>query len=261
MPAVAGGNSPDARRWARFFEILERVPRGGPGDSESTRRALAMMTGLPSHPAVLDLGCGPGGGSAELASLTGGHVTALDLHAPFVAQQARAASRMGMASRIDPVCADMRAAPFLPAAFDLVWSEGALYSIGFAQGLGVCLRLARPGGYLAVSEAVWTVPDPPDEVHRWWAAQYPDIASIAEKTAAVARAGFDIIGHFTLPRAAWREGYYEPIRKRLDESRLVWSVDDPGLAVLAEFDTEIQMFERWGHTYSYEFIVARRPTG
>ena len=35
--------------------------------------------------------------------------------------------------------------------------------------------------------------------------------------------------------------------------------DDPGPEVLAEFDTEIEMFERWGHTYSYEFFVARRP--
>ena len=35
--------------------------------------------------------------------------------------------------------------------------------------------------------------------------------------------------------------------------------DRPGLELIAEFDTEIQMFERWGHTSSYEFFVARRP--
>jgi hypothetical protein len=28
---------------------------------------------------------------------------------------------------------------------------------------------------------------------------------------------------------------------------------------VAEFDTEIETFERWGHTYSYEFVVGRRP--
>jgi len=37
--------------------------------------------------------------------------------------------------------------------------------------------------------------------------------------------------------------------------------DRPGLELIAEFDTEIQMFERWGHTSSYEFFVARRPLG
>ena len=220
-----------------------------------------MMTDLPAQPRVLDLGCGPGGGSADLAGLTGGRVTALDLHAPFVVQQAAAARAAGLSRRLDPVCADLRAAPFTAASFDLVWSEGALYSVGFAEGLKVCLRLATPGGYVAVSEAVWTVPRPPDEVYRWWTAQYADIASIDEKTAIVSANGLDIVGHFTLPREAWWDHLYVPIRARLDGFRLAWADDDVGLEVIAEFDTEIAMFERWGHTYGYEFFVARRPLG
>jgi len=249
---------PDARKWARFFEIFESVARGGPGDPGSARRALAMMADLPARPRVLDLGCGPGGGSAILADLTGGRVTALDLHAPFVMQQAAAAGAAGLSRRLDPVCADMRAAPFTTEVFDLVWSEGALYSVGFAEGLKVCLRLATPGGYVAVSEAVWTVPEPPDEVFRWWTAQYADIASIAEKAAIVSAAGLDIVGHFTLPREAWWEHCYVPIRERVDAFRQAWAGDPIGLDVIAEFDAEIAMFERWGHTYGYEFFVARR---
>ena len=249
----------DPRRMARFFEIFESAPRGGPGDPASTRCALAMMADLPTQPRVLDLGCGPGGGSAKLAGMTGGHVTALDLHAPFVAQQAAAARQMRLALRLDPVCADMRAAPFTPAAFDLVWSEGALYNMGFREGVGLCRRLVKPGGYIGVSEAVWTVPAPPAEVLHWWTAQYAAIASIDATACAVSSAGFDILDHFTLPRSAWWDYYYLPIRTRLEEKRHAWANDGSGLDVLSEFDTEIAMFERWGHTYSYEFFVARRP--
>jgi SAM-dependent methyltransferase len=245
--------------WTRFFEVYADLPRGGPGDPASTRRALGLMTGLPAHPMVVDLGCGPGSGSSNLAALTGGRVTALDLHAPFAAQQAAAAHRAGLAHRVDAVCADMRAAPFAPAAFDLVWSEGALYSVGFREGLRICLQLAKPGGCIAVSEAVWTVPDPPDEVRRWWEAQYPDMASIDEKAAIVAESGVDVIGSFTLPRAAWWEHCYVPIKNRLDELRRTWADDRQGLEVIAEFDQEIAMFERWGHTYGYQFFVGRRP--
>jgi SAM-dependent methyltransferase len=250
---------PDARRRARFFEIFESLPRGGPGDPESARRALAMMADLPAHPRVLDLGCGPGAGSSNLARLTGGRVTALDLHAPFVVQQAAAARASGLSRRLDPVCADMRAVPFPPAVFDLVWSEGALYSIGFRRGLEVCRRLVRPGGVVAVSEAVWTAPEPPREVAHWWTAAYADIASIGEKAEAVRDAGFDILGQFTLPREAWWDHLYVPIRARLDGLRQAWEDDNAGLAVIAEFDAEIAMFQRWGHTYGYEFFVARRP--
>jgi SAM-dependent methyltransferase len=249
----------DARRWARFFEVFESLPRGGPGDPGSTRRALAMMTGLPAQPRVLDLGCGPGAGSSNLANFTGGRVTALDLHAPFVGQQAAAARAAGRSHRFDPVCADMRAAPFAAGVFDLVWSEGALYSIGFREGLALCLRLVTPGGHVAVSEAVWTVPDPPHEVFSWWTAQYAAIASVDEKVAVVSAAGLEIVGHFTLPRDAWWDQLYAPTRERLVGFRQAWAGDDVGLDVIAEFDAEIEMYERWGHTYGYEFFVARRP--
>ncbi|MFO7692158.1 MAG: class I SAM-dependent methyltransferase [Vicinamibacterales bacterium] len=250
---------PDARRRARFFEIFESVPRGGPGDPASTRRALAMMADLPAQPRVLDLGCGPGGGSANLARLTGGRVAALDLHPPFVAQQAAAARAGGLSHHVDPVCADMRAAPFAPAVFDLVWSEGALYNMGFREGVGLCRRLVKPGGYVAVSEVVWTVAAPPDEVRLWWHAEYPDIAPIAEKAAVVTGAGFQIIDHFTLPREAWTRYFYEPMKARLGEFRRAWSGDSVGLAVIAELDVEIDMYERYSQVQGYEFFVGRRP--
>jgi hypothetical protein len=57
---------------------------------------------------------------------------------------------------------------------------------------------------------------------------------------------------------AW-DNCYAPIRERLDAFRQAWADDRPGLEVIAEFDTEIAMFERWGHTYGYEFFVGRRP--
>jgi SAM-dependent methyltransferase len=218
-----------------------------------------MLADLPARPRVVELGCGPGSGSTNLAALTGGRVTALDLHAPFAAQQAAAARRAGLARRVDPVCADMRAAPFRPASFDLVWSEGALYSVGFRAGLEICLRLARPGGYIAVSEAVWTVPDPPDEIYQWWTAQYADIASVDDKLTAVAETGIDVVGHFTLPRAAWWDQLYLPMKACLEPLRRKWAGDEAGLGVIAEFEGEIAMFERWGHTYGYEFFVGRRP--
>jgi len=251
----------NTRTWARFFEIYEALPRGGPGDPESARRAIGLMTSLPAQPRVLDLGCGPGRSSASLAALTGGRITALDLHLPFVAGQLAAARRERRAGCVLPVCADMSAAPFADGSFDLVWSEGALYSIGFRQGLEACRRLVLPGGYIAVSEAAWTVPDPPEEVHRWWTTEYPDMGSIEDKAAAVAAAGFDIVEHFTLPAIAWWDHYYVPLRERVGGLKAAWAGDEAGLGVIAQVDTEIAMYERWGHTYSYEFFVARPGAG
>jgi hypothetical protein len=156
------------------------------------------------------------------------------------------------------VCGDMGTAPFASRSFDLIWSEGALYSIGFGNGLAVCAGLIRPGGYLAASEAVWTVDDPPEEVRRWWEAEYPDIGSIADKVRVVETAGFEIAGQFTLPASAWRHHYYAPMLARLANLRAAWALDEVGSGVIAQLEHEAAMFDRFGHTYGYAFIVGRR---
>ena len=106
---------------------------------------------------------------------------------------------------------------------------------------------------------MWTVERPPDEIRQWWDKEYPDIGSIDEKAAAVTGAGLEIVGHFTLPREAWTRYLYEPMQARLAEFKRAWSGDAVGLAVVAELDAEIDMYERWSHVQGYEFFVARRP--
>ena len=187
-------------------------------------------------------------------------MTALDRHAPFVAQQAEAARVEDSANRSLAVCADMRAAPFASRVVrSRVVRGGALQHWVPTRVSTACLRLAKPGGYVAATEAVWIVPDPPDEIRRWWKAQYPDIASIEEKAAS--SRGRDSTSSATsrcrAPPGA--DHYYAPIGRGWPSSGPHGPTMRPGLEVIAELDTEIAMFERWGHTYSYEFFVGRRP--
>ena len=69
-----------------------------------------------------------------------------------------AAQRAGVSERLETIQADMNEMTFEPASFDLVWSEGAIYFLGFEKGLARVRELVKPGGYVAVSEAnaAWT---------------------------------------------------------------------------------------------------------
>ncbi len=42
-----------------FWEIHSKLPREGPGDDASTRKAFSMLADLPNAPCILDVGCGP----------------------------------------------------------------------------------------------------------------------------------------------------------------------------------------------------------
>jgi trans-aconitate methyltransferase len=82
-----------------FFELHNELPREGPGDAASTRRAFALMSALPAQPRLLDIGCGPGQQTLELARISTATILALDTHQPFLDILARQASRAGLAER------------------------------------------------------------------------------------------------------------------------------------------------------------------
>ena len=130
---------------ALMFSFYEGVLRKGPGSEASTLKALSMLVGLPPNPRIVDFGCGAGDASLVLARVTQGHVTAVDIHQPFLDQLEARAAREGLTDRITTVQADMAVPPFPDGSFDLVWSEGAAYIVGFEQSLNRWRRLLRAG--------------------------------------------------------------------------------------------------------------------
>lgn len=250
---------PSARYWSVFFEVYEALPRQGPGSRACTARALELCVGLPADPFVLDLGCGSGAQTLDLAELTGGRVTALDRHAPFVGTLAKQVAARGLADRVTPLVGDMAAPPCPPGGADLIWSEGAAYFLGIETALTTWRPLLRPGGCLAFTEAVWLRPDPPAEVRQMWDREYPAMGDAAQNLALAARCGYEVLGHFTLPDAAWWDEFYTPMERRVDELRAKHAGDAEAGAALDSIAVEIDLHRRHGDSYGYEFFVLRRP--
>lgn len=180
-----------------FFEVHQGLPRESPGDEQSTVRALAAMVELPAAPDVLDIGCGPGAQTISLAPHSAARITAVGNHAPFPEELARRAEMAGIRARIGIVNASMFDLPF-EEAFDVVWSEGGIYIMGFEEGMRAWRPLLRPRGYVAVTELSWIRPDPPQEIVENWARDYPGMASVDCNLARMRAAGYREVVHFTL---------------------------------------------------------------
>lgn len=244
---------------AAFFALHHGLPREGPGSRESTARALALAQPLPAMPRVLDIGCGPGMQTMDLAALLpAASIVAVDLHPAFVEETRRRAEERGVAPRVEVREADMTALPLDDASFDLVWCEGAAYVMGLPAALAAWRRLLRPGGRLALTEAVWLTGDPPEVVRRFWQAGYPAMTNVSGCRAIIEQAGYELRGDFVLPISAWWDEYYRPLQARMEALAAARGGDPVVARVLDEHREEIAMHERHGDCYGYAFFVMGR---
>ena len=180
-----------------FLQIYGSLPRAGPGSDELTRSAFNMISNLPQSPRVLDVGCGPGMQTIELLRISNGTVVALDYTPEMIARVRARAESAGVSDRLVTLQQDMKEMAFPKASFDLIWSEGAIYILGFESGLKKLKEFVKPGGYVAVSEAVWLKPDPPAKAVGFWQ-EYPEIDTVAAKLEVIKHIGYEVVGPFRI---------------------------------------------------------------
>lgn len=241
-----------------LYELFESMPRCGPGNDETTAKAFGMITGLPENPVVLDLGCGPGVQTLELARLTGSRIIALDNHQPFLDEMMKRAVASGLSAYIEPINMDMFQMDFKDNTFDLIWSEGALYNMGFQNGLRKCNKLLKRGGSMAVSELVLFSEDPPEEVMNYLESEYPDIKGVKGNLRLIETEGFKVLSHFPLGSEAWLENFYIPMEKELDRMENKYKDNAKAISFLSHMRQEVDMYRQYGDFYGYEFFVMKK---
>jgi len=252
-------NESSPRFWEIFFEVYESLPRQGPGNQDCAAKALHLCAGLPYSPVILDLGCGVGGQTLQLAELTPGSITAMDSHAPSIKRLQAAITKRELSQRVIAMVGDMASPNLAPGSFDLIWSEGALYNVGLRNALGICHGLLRSGGYLAFTDVVWRKENPPPAVIASFELDYPNMGWLNDDVAAIKESGFELADHFTLPDEAWWDDFYTPMETRIEELRCRYVNDVEALVILDQISQEPEMHRCYSDFYSYEFFVARRP--
>ena len=238
-----------------FDRVFGDLPRQAPGSRASTRRAYDAIPALPSGATALDVGCGAGGQTRTLAEVHDGPVVAMDIMLPFLQRLPASAAKDG--SAIHPVCMSMDRMGFAEASFDLIWSEGALYSIGFDQAVSICRSLLKPGGYLAATELVWLTDDRPESVVRFFETEYPAMQSRESVADRLQEMGFTLLDSFALPDKDWWDDYYTPLSRRLNRLRGVFAEDEKAIEFLDAMLVEMDVRRRHPEAYGYVFYVLR----
>lgn len=233
--------------------------RQGPGSADMTRQAMALA-GLQGRSGlrIADIGCGTGAASFVLAQDLQADIVAVDFLPEFLSELEKRAAAAGVSRHIRTLPAAMEELPFQEAEFDVIWSEGAIYNIGFETGLRMWRRFLKPGGVLAVSELTWLTQDRPEELTRHWESAYAGVDLASAKIAQLEANGYEVLGYFPLPRDCWLDRYYRPLQYRSAAFLDRHGHSDQARALIEAEQSEIELYEKYADYVSYGFYIARK---
>ena len=146
--------------------------------------------------------------------------------------------------------------PFSENEFDLIWSEGAIYNIGFNNGIKNWKKYLKPNGYLAITEQSWFTKDRPKEIEDYWINAYSGIDTIENNISKLKENGYKIIDYFSLPNECWNN-YYEPMERKFESFLNKWENKKEVVDFVNENIEEIKMHKKYNQYCGYEFYIAQ----
>jgi SAM-dependent methyltransferase len=257
--ALAVDNTNKMTELDLIIDFHKNSERQGPGSEKDTLKALGMLN-LPTDRKlkVADIGCGSGGQTITLARNIEGQITAVDLFPEFLDELNEKSRKLGLTDKIVTLKASMDELPFQSGELDLIWSEGAIYNIGFEAGIKKWKDYLKVGGFLAVSEITWITPFRPPEIENFWKNDYPEIDCASAKISQLENNGYTLVGYFYLSPESWIENYYSPMEARLETFLHRNHNSDLAQKVAEESKAEIELFRKFKDYYSYGFYLAKK---
>jgi SAM-dependent methyltransferase len=238
-----------------YFSSLERQ---GPGSPDVTIKALSFVDCLNNQSRIADIGCGTGGQTIEMAKNVPGYITGVDLFPDFIDLLNANSIKLNLENRIKGIVGSMDNLPFQNDELDLIWSEGAIYNIGFERGLSEWRKFLKPGGFIAVSEASWFTGERPSEIDDFWKEAYPGIDTIPNQVALFQKAGYKLVASLVLPESCWLENYYYPQVKAQENFLAKYKGNRVAEDLVENLRHEARIYENYKEYYGYVFYIGKK---
>ena len=241
-----------------IYESHTELERQGPGSPESTIKALSFIDNLNENSRIADLGCGTGGQTMVLAQNTAGTIAGLDIFPGFIDIFNNNSGKLNLRDRVKGIVGSMDDLPFQKEEFDLIWSEGAIDSIGFEKGLNHWNGFLKKNGFIALTTASWYTDERPAEIEKFWTDAVPGIGTIGQNISVMQKAGYNFAAAFTLPEKCWTENYFIP--RVAAEKALLEKY--PGNKTVETFikdeNYEVELYSKYKQFYGYVFYIGKK---
>jgi ubiquinone/menaquinone biosynthesis C-methylase UbiE len=201
-----------------------------------TSKAFLMIPRI-ERPLILDIGCGSGISTQELARLSRGKVIGIDIDQSALDRFARRIKKAGLTDQIKVMNCSMFDMDFQDESFDIVWAEGSIYAIGFERGLREWKQLLKPGGCMVVHD---------------------EQGNVKEKLALISKCGYQVLGYFTISEETWWTEYFAPLEKLVNDTRGKFPYDRSVLAEIQQAQAELDMYRKYPERNSSVCFVMKK---
>ena len=198
-----------------------------------TKKAFRMLPKL-EDPHILDIGCGTGVPTLELARLSKGRIMGIDIDKVSLDKLKEKIKEADLTDRVKTVKCSMFNIKFTDESFDVIWTEGAILAIGFRKGLKEWRRLIKSKGFLVVHD---------------------EIGDIPKKLELIAICGYKLINHFIVSGDIWWHEYYCPLENQIQELRLEYDDDPNVISILDKEQQEVDEFKKNHKLHGSVFFV------
>jgi ubiquinone/menaquinone biosynthesis C-methylase UbiE len=201
-----------------------------------TRKAFCMIPQI-NRPRILDIGCGSGIPTLELAKLSRGEVIGIDIDQPALDKFTAQIAESGLSDRVKALNCSLINMDFPNEAFDIIWSEGSIYAIGFEKGLGKWKRFLKPGGFLVIHD---------------------EQGNVKEKLEQISKCDYELLGYFTLSKETWQSEYFAPLEKLIIEAETRYLNDPKVIEEIQQAQGELDMFKQNPECNSSVYFIIKK---
>jgi ubiquinone/menaquinone biosynthesis C-methylase UbiE len=216
--------------------VLEELEQVRGNFLKYTREAFLKLPRL-EKPRILDIGCGSGVPTLELAKLSDGEVVGIDIDQSCLDELNRKIKDEKLSNRVKAINLSLFEMKFPDETFDVVWSEGYFRTIGFEKGLKEWRRLLKRSGYLVIH----------------YQTRYA-----ADSISRLPQYGYSLADTVPLPEDAWWTEFYEPLEEKMDALLRKYKDSADALKLLKQYKSEMDMVKKNPRNFSSAFYIMKK---
>jgi ubiquinone/menaquinone biosynthesis C-methylase UbiE len=203
-----------------------------------TRKAFQLLPKL-KNPKILDICCGSGLPTIELAKLSDGEIVGVDIDGFQLSKLNRKIMGEGYANRVKAIKCSILKLDFPNESFDIIWAEGVIRILGFEKSLQEWNHFLRHEGYLVIHDAINMVSDKLEHISHW---------------------GYKLINYFLLPENIWWTEMYEPLEIQIKKLRKKYKDSNEALKILKKYQNEINLVKKNPEVHNSAFYIIQKKS-